>query len=168
MEACAVNFNIIRADKIKTYHYFFNHGGKQHPFLAPLMVNFNEKLNIEAMMQAAKIFEGTHHFQKYCAQPKEKTMFVRKIDLCKLEENKIISSSFDSGKSYVLIVKGKGFMRYQIRYMMAVLYEVGKGNMNIEDIQNSLLETNDKKAWHFIAPSSGLQLHHVEFLENLL
>lgn len=168
IEVCSVKFNIIRSEKIKTYHYYFNHGGKQHPFLAPLMVNFNEKLNIDLMMKAAKLYEGTHHFNKYCAQAKEKTMFERHIDYCSLEKNTMMSSSFETETSYVFIVKGKGFMRYQIRYMMAVLYEIGKGTMSLEDLKDSLKENTEKKAWHFIAPSSGLQLYDVLFLEAFI
>lgn len=120
------------------------------------------------MMKAAKLYEGTHHFNKYCAQPKPNTIFERRIDLCSLEKNNIIQSSFDHEDSYVLIVKGKGFLRYQIRYMVAVLCEVGKGNLTLNDVKESLLATTEKKSWPYIAPSSGLQLYDVEILEPLL
>lgn len=167
IETSEVKFNIIQAEKIKTYHYYFNFGEKQHPFLAPLIYCFNEDLDIETMKKAAKLFEGTHYFHKYCSQPKEKTIFKRKIEYCEIEENKIIESSFQQSNSYLLIVKGKGFLRYQIRYMMAVLYEVGKETMTLDDVKTSLKESAEKKAWPFIAPSSGLQLYDVSFLEPI-
>lgn len=163
IEACPVQFNIISCDKIKTYHYYFSFGQKQDPYLAPFMVGFTDKLDIELMKKAAKLFEGTHHFQKYCSQASAATIFERKIDFCAIEENKILTGTHFPDVSYVLIIKGKGFLRYQIRYIMVVLYELGKGNLSFEEVEKSISSENDKKPWPFIAPSSGLQLFNVEF-----
>jgi tRNA pseudouridine38-40 synthase len=59
-------------------------------------------------------------------------------------------------------VKGKGFLRYQIRLMMATLIEVGKGSLDLEFIIASLKEDNDRKFLRNIAPSSGLQLYDIQ------
>ena len=52
-------------------------------------------------------------------------------------------------------------MRYQIRLMMATLFELGKGNLTLDFIEASLKEDNDRKFLREIAPSSGLQLYDV-------
>jgi tRNA pseudouridine38-40 synthase len=59
-------------------------------------------------------------------------------------------------------VKGKGFLRYQIRLIMATLFEVGKGNLDLAFIVASLKEDNDRKFLRNIAPSSGLQLYDIK------
>ena len=45
---------------------------------------------------------------------------------------------------------------------MATLFELGKGNLTLEFIEDSLKEDNDKKYLRNIAPASGLQLYNVE------
>jgi tRNA pseudouridine38-40 synthase len=155
-------FNIIKADKIKEYHYYFSFGDKNHPFTAPFMTNINEFLDIDVMKKGAKLFEGEHYFHKYCTKPSEKTTFKRVIDVCEIVENDILVANFFPEKSYIFKVKGKGFLRYQIRLMMATLFELGKGNLDLQFIEASLKEDNDRKFMRNNAPSSGLQLYAIE------
>lgn len=155
-------FNIINSPKIKEYHYYFSFGGKNHPFAAPFIVNVNENLAIDTMMKAAKLFEGEHYFHKYCTKPSEMTIFKRIIDSCEIVENDVLTANFFPETSYILKVRGKGFLRYQIRLMMATLFEVGKGNLDLDFIEASLKEDNDRRYMRNNAPSSGLQLYDIE------
>jgi len=155
-------FNVINAPKIKEYHYYFSFGGKNHPFSAPFIVNVAEDLDLEMMQKAAKLFEGEHYFHKYCTRPSEKTIFKRVINSCEIVANDILTASFFPEKSYILKVRGKGFLRYQIRLMMATLFEVGKKNLDLQFIEASLKEDNDRKYMRNNAPSSGLQLYDLE------
>ena len=156
-------FNIIQSSKLKEYHYYFSHGTKNHPFSAALLVGFQEALDIELMQKGAKLFEGTHYFHKYCAEPTENTVFKRDILSCVIEKNTILTANFFPKTSYVLKVRGIGFLRYQIRLMMGVLVELGKHEISIDFIINSLKEDNDRKFLRHIAPGSGLQLYDVKF-----
>jgi tRNA pseudouridine38-40 synthase len=158
----ATSFNIIQVAKIKEYHYYFSFGEKNHPFAAPFIVNIDEILNIERMMEAANLFEGEHHFHKYCTKPSEHTNFKRTIAACEIVENTVLTASFFPEKSYLLKVRGTGFLRYQIRLMMATLFEVGKGNLDLKFIKASLKEDNDRMFFRNIAPSSGLQLYDIQ------
>lgn len=156
-------FNIINAPKIKEYHYYFSFGEKNHPFAAPFMISIDGFLNIDLMMKAARLFCGEHYFHKYCTKPSANTVFKRVIDSCEIIENNILTASFFPERSYVLKVKGKGFLRYQIRLMMATLFEVGKGNLSLSFIEDSLKENNDRQFLRNIAPGSGLQLFKIDF-----
>jgi tRNA pseudouridine38-40 synthase len=158
----AVNFNIINAPKIKEYHYYFSCGAVNHPFAAPFIVNEESELNIELMKKGAKLFQGEHHFHKYCTKPSDKTIFKRTIDNCEIVENTILTASFFPEQSYILKVRGKGFLRYQIRLMMATLFELGKGNLSLQYIEDSLKVDNDKQFMRNIAPGSGLQRYAIE------
>lgn len=157
-----VGFNIVNAPKLKEYHYYFSFGDKNHPFAAPFLVNVDGNLDIELMKTAANIFKGTHYFHKYCTKPSSHTVFKRTVESCKIVENNILTANFFPETSYVLKVKGKGFLRYQIRLMMATLFEVGKGNLSLSFIEASLKEDNDRLFLRNIAPASGLQLHAVD------
>ncbi len=128
---------------------------------------YKKDLNIYEMMKAAKLFEGEHHFHKYCTKPSENTIFKRTINSCEIVENNILTASFFPEKSYILKVRGKGFLRYQIRLMMATLFELGKRNLDLQFIEASLKENNDRKFLRNIAPSSGLQLFDIELNSEL-
>lgn len=156
------SFNIIKADKIKEYHYYFSFGDKNHPFAAPFMVNIDALLDVDVMKKGAKLFEGEHYFHKYCTKPSEKTIFKRTINTCEIVENDILVANFFPEKSYIFKVKGKGFLRYQIRLMMATLFELGKGNLDLQFIEASLKEDNDQLFMRNNAPSSGLQLYNID------
>jgi tRNA pseudouridine38-40 synthase len=157
------SFAIINAPKVKTYHYYFSFGEKNHPFAAPFLVNIDENLDIELMRKGAALFQGQHYFHKYCTKPSEKTIFKRTIASCELVENHLLKANFFPKHSYILIVEGKGFLRYQIRLMMAALFELGKGACSLSDIENSLKEDNDRHYLRNIAPASGLQLYDIDF-----
>ena len=162
----ALNFNILNATKRKEYHYYFSFGHKNHPFAAPFITPILENLDIELMKKGAKLFEGEHYFDKYCTKPSAETTLKRTIDSCEIVENDILTANFFPKVSYVIKVKGKGFLRYQIRLMMATLFELGKGNIDLDFIKNSLKNDNDKEYLAFIAPASGLQLFDVELIIN--
>jgi len=159
----SITFNIIQSSKVKEYHYYFSQGAKNHPFSAALLVGFLDTLDIELMQRGAKLFEGTHYFHKYCTEPSENTIFKRDILLCTIEVNDILTANFFPETSYVLKVRGIGFLRYQIRLMMGVLVELGKHEVSLDFITNSLREDNDRKFLRNIAPGSGLQLYNIKF-----
>ncbi|MBT8385764.1 MAG: tRNA pseudouridine(38-40) synthase TruA, partial [Bacteroidia bacterium] len=87
------------------------------------------------------------------------------IEVCEIVENDIYTANFFPDKSYVLRVKGQGFLRYQIRLIMGVLIQLGKGEVDLDFIEKSLSHDNDRKPTTYIAPSSGLQLYKVDFVK---
>ena len=161
-----LGFDLLNCPKIKEYHYYFSNDKSYHPFAAPFIVNVTEKLDIDIMQQGASLFKGGHYFQKYCTKPSEKTIFKRVVESCEIVENTELTASFFPERSYVLKVRGKGFLRYQIRLMMAVLFELGKSNLDLEFIEKSLSKDNDGKFLRNIAPASGLQLYDIDMNIN--
>ena len=77
-------------------------------------------------------------------------------------ENEDYTANFFPKKTYLLKVKGKGFMRNQIRLMMGTLIELGQGKRDLGSIEISLFENFEGKM-HYIAPASGLILKSIEF-----
>lgn len=155
-------FNIIQHPKNKEYLYLFSFGRKSHPFAASLMATFPEKLDVELMMQGAKLFEGKHSFHNYCTKPTPNTVLQREIGLCEIRPNREITASFFPERSFFLRVTGSGFLRNQIRLMMGCLVQLGRGEFTIEEVQKSL-DPDVKMPMTYIAPGSGLILNKVEF-----
>lgn len=156
-------FNIIQHSKIKEYRYYFSFGEKNHPYSASMLTGVLEELDIEKMQQGAKLFEGFHNFKRYCTKPSPETKVAREVLLCKIIENTELTASFFPKKSYVLIVRGEGFLRNQIRLMMGALFELGKGNYSLEFIKDTLNIDTNIDFLKTIAPASGLHLAKVEF-----
>jgi len=157
------SFNVIQHPKIKEYRYYFSFGEKNHPYCAPFLVGYLNVLDVELMKKGAKLFEGEHNFKMYCTKPSEETKVIRSVSECKIVENSELTASFFPKKSYILIVKGQGFLRNQIRLMMGALIELGKGNVSLEFIEESLQGEIQDEFIRNIAPASGLHLHKITF-----
>lgn len=155
------DFNIINHPKQKEYLYFFAFAEKFHPFCAPFMTYFKDDLDIALMQQGAKLFEGEHDFWSYAFRPKPETITKSKIDFCELTENDIYTANFFPNKSYVLKIRGKGFKRHQIRLMMGALFDLGRGDADLNFIEKTLDGENKIKLEH-IAQPSGLILNNVD------
>jgi len=162
VEEVGKNFNIIQSPKTKEYLYLFSYGEKPHPFCASLLYSFPEYLDIEQMKKGAQLFEGTHDFGQYCTKPKINTMFKRKIVTSLIEENTQIRASFFPEKSYCFKVISKGFLRNQVRLMMGQLLRLGREEIALDDIENSLKGDNIHPL-KTIAPASGLILNKIHF-----
>lgn len=156
------DFNIIQHSKSKEYIYLFSYGTKNHPFCAPFLTNVLVDLDIELMKEAATLFVGTHNFSSYTAKLQPNTTVVREVQSCELVTNSLLSANFFPDKSYALIVNGAGFMRYQIRMIMGALFQIGKGELSIQDIKESL-KADTEVMLTTVAPGSGLLLNKLSF-----
>ncbi len=156
------DFNIINNSKLKEYLYLFTQGGKNHPFCAPIMTTILEPLDIELMKYGAKCFEGSHYFKTYCYKATNEGVYHRTIETCELIENTMFTANFFPEKSYMLRVRGKGFMRNQIRLMMGALIKLGRGDITLQYIEESL-KPESKEVMDYIAPASGLILNKIDF-----
>ena len=114
------------------------------------------------MQRGARLFEGTHDFRSYTIKPAANAVTVREITHCSIENNSFYTASFFPQKSYALKVVGRGFGRYQIRMMMGQLLELGRGNVSLADIRQSLMGKS-VASLKTIAPGSGLILNRIEF-----
>jgi len=156
------SFNIIQSSKLKEYLYLFAHGDKFHPFCAPFMTTILEELNVDLMKEGAKIFQGKHNFKTYCYKPTDSGVYNREIISSELVENKEITASFFPENTYIFRVKCKGFGRNQVRLMMGALIKLGRGEISLEYIADSL-KPDSKEVMDYIAPASGLILNNIEF-----
>ena len=157
----ADNFNPLKAEDLKYYLYLFSFGEKAHPFSANLVYNEQENLDIELMQKGALLFEGEHNFKKYCTKPGDNTQFIRTILDCHIDNKIPYQANFFPENLYALHIKSKGFMRYQVRLIMGQLLALGRGDLELQDIINSLHPTGDESL-RYNAPGSGLILQDIQ------
>jgi tRNA pseudouridine38/39 synthase len=120
----------------------------------------NGWLDIEAMREAAKRYEGEHDFRNFCKidPGKQITNFVRTIYEADIEEVRDVSSALPylSGpqfapaeglptdganypKVYCFKVRGSAFLWHQIRHMVAVLFLAGQ-RLEKPDVVTTMLD----------------------------
>lgn len=110
-EAFSARFDAI----YRSYKYFFVRGA----------------LDVKAMQQAAKYFEGTHDFRNFCRIDENITNFERHmytVDIRKTANDMPEGESIPDDSElaiYYIFVKGQAFLWHQVRCMAAVLFDVG-------------------------------------------
>jgi tRNA pseudouridine38-40 synthase len=112
-------------------------------------------LDVQAMMQAAEHFKGTHDFAAFMAAGSPVRSTVRTIFHSRIEQE---------GSFIHYVVTGNGFLYNMVRIMAGTLIEVGKGKIQPYRIPE-ILASRDRVQAGFTAPPEGLFLEEV-FYEN--
>ena len=112
------------------------------------------KLNIPAMCEAARRFEGTHDFKSFCSVNTAVEDTTRTIYSCELKQD---------GEVLTIRITGSGFLYNMVRIIAGTLLDIGQGKRDPMDIF-TILEAKDRSAAGPTAPAHGLTLVKYEFL----
>ena len=138
--------------KSKEYRYYINTSE-----LDPITRNYSANiynLDLDKMNDAIKQFIGTHDFKGFASAQIDKrkdtvkTIFEAKINVL--------------GDYLEFVFIGTGFLKYQVRRMMGLLIEIGRGKEKKEKILE-VFESKDPKISHKIAEGKGLYLYKVNY-----
>jgi tRNA pseudouridine38-40 synthase len=112
-----------------------------------------DKLDFAAMQRASKQFMGMKNFESFTADdPEEKSTKVLIEDI-EIKE---------SGSLILIRISGSHFLWKQVRQIVGVLAEVGRGKLSERDIAKFLSQKSDMPA-KLTAPPSGLFLEKVYY-----
>ncbi len=159
-----LEFNIIQDVALKTYTYHFAFGEKFHPFLAGNLAYFPGFPDVRLMQEAAAVFVGMHCFRRFCAADKISDNYFREVVSCNVTRHPLAGTGFYPEQTYIFQIKGKGFLKYQIRILVAALVDLGSGKLTLENIKTALTE-EDGSQLSIAAPANGLVLENIEFVE---
>lgn len=118
----------------------------------------NGHLDVQAMQEAAKYFEGEHDFKSFEASggnPRETT--VRRMFAASVRETE---SAADRLQRVEFTIEGDGFLYNMVRIMTGTLVEVGQGKRRPEEIKE-IIEAADRQTAGHTAPPNGLYLAEV-------
>ena len=141
----------------KTYAYWIDTAGKSPVFQRKYIYTLGERLDVEAMRQAAGVLCGTHDFGSFCTGKSKKKSTVRTI------------SSLDiipHGTLLEIRVTGDGFLHNMVRILTGTLIEVGQGKRESGSMEGLLEESNRREAG-FTAPAKGLFLMKVVYDQEI-
>ena len=146
------------------FHARFSAKKKEYKYIVNLKGNnpFNYELNAEMYLdvddnllkESLDLFIGEHNFQDFTSKEEDDNNFVRTI----------YSTSFTrSGDQLVVSFIGNGFMRYQIRDMVATALMVASNKESIEFIKQHLKDKKERDIVSYKAPAEGLYLEEVYY-----
>ena len=138
VEEAPLEFHARFHARAKTYRYRILRAPICPPFVCRFVYHYPLPLDDRAMTDVAPLFEGQHDFTTFGTwDPEEAEQSrVRTVYLSRLERH-------DGEEELVYTVRGRSFLRYQVRKMVGTLIEVGKGRLKPEDIPR-LFEARDR------------------------
>ena len=136
--------------KKKEYRYRFSL--KDNDVFSYRYAPYFKGLDYELMLEASKQFLGTHNFKGFCSADidpnKDLNKTIYEINLIKEKDFMIFS------------FVGNAFLKYQVRRMVGLLIEIGRHKEKPTKIKE-VLEKQDPKLSHKVAPGCGLTLYKV-------
>ena len=147
---CSDRFHARLNAKEKTYCYRIWNSESPCVFDRRYVYQLPEKLDLEAMEQAADHLLGEHDFSAFCGNPKMKKSTVRFIRSIELRR---------CGEELRIYYTGNGFLQNMVRILTGTLIEVGRGERSAASIPE-LFGLKRSEAG-FLAPAQGLCLEEV-------
>lgn len=154
VEEAAPDFHARRSALAKTYEYRIWREEICTPFLSRYVYPHPYPLNEDSMKQAAPLFAGTHDFRSLAAAGgEEQQTTVRTVYSSQLHRD---------GDCLVYRVRGNGFLYHMVRNIVGTLLDVGRGNLELDDVSRILKSKRRSEAGP-TAPARGLFLVEVEY-----
>lgn len=138
--------------KTKTYRYRIWNSEVPCVFERRYVTVLPEKLDVDAMQQAASLLEGEHDFSAFCAAKSKKKSTVRQIYSIDIQRH---------GEELHLTFTGNGFLYNMVRIMVGTLVEVGLGLRTPESVTD-LFGASRAEAGRLMA-AQGLCLMEVTY-----
>jgi tRNA pseudouridine38-40 synthase len=140
----------------KTYRYTINRAPICSPFEWRYVHHYPYPLDEDAMLAAAPLFEGEHHFAAFAASDE-------RDDDGKSRVRTIFSSTLiRSPGQLTYTVRGSGFLKHMVRNIVGTLIEAGRGNLDANAVRAFFRPDYAGKAGP-TAPAKGLTLQSVEY-----
>ncbi|MEW6506714.1 MAG: tRNA pseudouridine(38-40) synthase TruA [Bacteroidota bacterium] len=149
VEKASLKFHARYDAKCRIYLYQISR--RRTSFGKPFVWWIKDKLSFDKMLTASKCFIGMHNFISFADEDDaEKSTKVLIEDIQMKEEGDLI----------LIRIIGSHFLWKQVRRMIGVLVEVGRGNLTSKEIKY-FLEHNSPTPARYTAPPSGLFLEKV-------
>ncbi len=151
-------FHACKSARGKLYTYRARWGGAPLPWTGLRSARVRRVENSAELAAAAQLLIGEHDWASFTVPDPESESTIRDIFGVRLHPRR---------QGIDLEFVGNGFLRYQVRRMVGVLLEIGRGRRTVEDLRN-LIEDPRPGAQIQTAPASGLTLERVYYRRSPL
>ncbi len=164
----------------KTYRYRILQAPVCSPFLGRFVCHYPYPLDRPRMAEAAQLLEGEHDFTSFAAVekplvgeglhgPPEEREHHKGAPLPREDNARMVRKVFYSRllwrpRTSILVyeARGSGFLHHMVRNIVGTLIEVGRGNLEPQDLLR-ILAARDRTQAGPTAPAKGLCLVKVEY-----
>ncbi len=154
VEKVSTSFHARKDAKYRSYIYLISQ--RRTAFAKKFVWWIKDELNFEKMNLASKHFIGLRNFQSFADfDDEEKSTLVKIEDVQMKKESSLI----------LIRVVGSHFLWKMVRRIIGVLVEIGRENLNKENLIE-MLESKSDLPTKFTAPPSGLYLENVFYTDR--
>jgi len=139
-----------RHDAVARY-YLYQISTRRTAFAKPFVWWVRDRLNVEMMNDAARLFAGRHDFRSFSEPAADGGSTLVHV---------AASEVYASGGLILFRFGASHFLWKMVRRMVGALVEVGRGNLSAGDVR-ALLEGDSREPAAWTAPPSGLFLERV-------
>jgi tRNA pseudouridine38-40 synthase len=133
--------------------YLYRISRRRTAFDKRLVWWIKDRLDFSAMKRAAKLFEGRHDFASFCENPEGQESTIVVVEK---------SDVFDWAHEIHFRVEASHFLWKMVRRLAGTLVEVGRGDVDVQDV-GRLLQKESSEPAKWTAPPSGLFLENVRY-----
>lgn len=137
----------------KVYQYKIYNDDKINPFKRKYYYFKKEKLDIDKMIEAAKLIEGTHDFIGFSSVKKSKKSTIKTINKIEIVKEE---------KDVFIFVEGDNFLYNMVRIIVGTLVQIGDGSLDKSVIEKIFDGKERGEAGRTISPH-GLYLQKVNY-----
>jgi tRNA pseudouridine38-40 synthase len=164
-ETAPPHFHARHGARAKTYEYRIFRGEICPPWIGRYAWALPWPLDLPRMQDAARRVTGTHDFTSFAASDPDRS--VRQADPEEAEQQSAVRTIFTSDwreepPFWIYRVRGDGFLQHMVRNLVGTFVEVGRGQLEPEDVTR-ILEARSRSAAAATAPARGLFLDSVEY-----
>jgi tRNA pseudouridine38-40 synthase len=141
------------------------------PFLARYVYACPWPLNLDALNDSARLFDGEHDFTSFAAVDPDRASRAKDGEDDPATAIRTIFASawerrvVEDGMLLVYCVRGNGFLHHMVRNLVGTMIDVGRGYRKPEEVPE-ILAARSRSAAGPTAPAKGLFLHSVEYGEE--
>ena len=127
------------------------------PFLQGMTARVSSNMNYALMNEAARLLWGKHDFASFCKVHTDVKTTLCDVKTAVWEERDNI---------HVFTIVADRFLRNMVRAIVGTLFEVGKGNLTLQQFAH-IIDQKDRRAAGQSAPAEGLFLTQINYPENI-
>ncbi len=137
--------------KSRLYRYIFKNA-EPTPFESDYLLGLNKELDLAKIKSAVRLFEGEHDFFYFQKSGSDVKSTIRTIKRARFYQYK---------NYYIFSVEADGFLRSQIRMMVAFLLKIDSNDLSLKDLKDQI--DCKKVSSREVAKPNGLYLSKVKY-----
>lgn len=163
-EECDDQFHPVFSAISKEYIYLFSKDISLFPHLRNLVVETDFDLDFKLMESGLKLFLGEKDFCNFDTVGTPQKTTIRTIFDAEIKSFELPSYPVGYFPEVKMIrIHGNGFMKQMVRLMCGTLFELGRGKISLDQINEYLKGTKFERKLAPVAPAHGLYLYQVHY-----